>query len=190
MEYNLCRAENIQSAVGIDGTIRTEGLHHRLLIRNRMIGVLHNGITFRHHTVHIAFFRSGCGTKVSLIVRANRTKRSPVIFRMDQDLIVFCHMKIQNGRKYFIFYFDQTHGFFHTGFVLSCNDCHRITYKTHMLIQDQTIIRCCFRIGLSRGSKTLLRYIFPCKNCFYSRYFLRCCFVNFFYNCICMGAAQ
>ena len=190
MEYNLCGTENIQSAVGIDGTIRTEGLHHRLLIRNRVIGMLHDGITFCHHTVHIAFFRSRCGTKISLIVRSNRTERSPVIFRMNQDLVVFCHMKIQNSRKDFIFYFDQAHGFFHAGFIFSGNDRHRITYKTHMLIQNQTIVRSCLWIGLSCRSKTLLRYIFPGINRFNSRYFLRCCFIDFFYDCICMGAAQ
>ena len=190
MEYNLCGTENIQSAVGINGAICAEGLHHRLLIRNRMICVLYNGIAFRHHTVHIAFFGSRCSAKISLIVRTNRTERFPVILRMDQDFIVFCHMKIQNSRKHFIFYFDQTHGFFHAGFIFSGNDGHRIAYKTHMLIQNQTVIRCCLRIGLSCSGKTLLRHIFPGINCFNSRYFLRCCFIDFFYDCIGMGTAQ
>ena len=45
----------MQSSISIQLGIGTEGLHHRLLIRNRVIGMLHDGITFCHHTVHIAF---------------------------------------------------------------------------------------------------------------------------------------
>ena len=89
---------------------------------------------------------------------------------MHQDRTIQCFLRIQYCRKNLVFDLDHLHRTFHTRFIFSGNDRHRISHKAHMLIQDQPVIRTWLRPGLACSCKALLRYILPGINCFDSRH--------------------
>ena len=107
MKRHLGGCHHIQSSEIIQIRISPERLHHGLLVGFRMISLVHHIFTVFQNRIYVpqAFFL--LGAQISLIVSPYRHPGFPVIFRMDQDLIVFRFMKIQDCRKDFIFYLDQ-----------------------------------------------------------------------------------
>lgn len=74
MEHDLDRTEDIQSSIGVNRTVSTERLHHRLLARFRVIRVLHNDITVLQNRIDIPVTALTGGTEISFVVCAYRTQ--------------------------------------------------------------------------------------------------------------------
>ena len=177
MEGNLGGSHHIQSSKIIQISIGTEGLHHCLLICLGMISPVYYIFTFLQQSVYISQTFFFLGTEIPLVICSHRHLGLPVILRVNQRLIVLGLMKIQYCRKNLIFYLDKFQGFIHSSFRLSRNNGCPVSYKTHSLVQYQTVIGAEFRVGLACQGKTLLRHIFISKDTFNSRNFHgRLCF--------------
>ena len=190
MVNDLGRAQHIQPSVGIHKAVCPERLHHRLLGCAYMIRMLYDLIALCEHGFHISVVIFRTCTEISLIVRTDRTERFPAFLRMHQQFIILGLMKIQNGRKHFVLYFQELPRTVHAFFIFSGNNRHRISHVAHMLIEDQTVIRAWFRVGLSCHCKTLFRHILPGINRLNARNTLCCRLFHGFYDCIGMRTPQ
>ena len=190
MEHDLGRTEDIQSSIGVNRTVSTERLHHRLLARFRVIRVLHNDITVLQNRIDISVAALTGGTEISFVVCAYRTQGFPGFLRMNQNLIVLRFPEIQQRFQHLIFHLQDFQRLVHSFFTVTCHDCNRIAHISHMTVQDQAVIGTRLRIRLSRHRKTLLRYIFPGINCFNPGYFFCRCLLHALHDRVGMRAAQ
>ena len=165
----------MQPAVRIDRAERSERLHHRLLVRLRMVGAVQHHIAVCQHRLYIALAAFIMRAEIPLIIRAHLTERLPVFLRMHQHRMIHCCAEIQHRLKHLIRYFDQAQRAVHTFFIFSCHDSHRIPDKPHMAVQHQAVLRTRLRIRLSRQRKArpVLRHVFPRKDRFNPGYFHR-----------------
>ena len=106
VENNLRRAEDIQTAVGINGAIGYERLHHILLHSLGMSGLVDNNIAFRQNLINLAILDNLMGTQVALIVGADRAVRLPGILRMHKHRVIQRSAEVKHCVQQLIFYFN------------------------------------------------------------------------------------
>ena len=180
----------MQSSVAVDLRICTERFHHRLLTGFHMIRMIHDLVTIRQHCIYISVRRHFAGTEIPLIICSHRAQRLPVFFRVHQDQIVLCFPEIQHRLQHLILYLDHLQGSVYGFFRLTCHDRHNISYITHPLIQQESVIRRWFRIRLSGHGKALLRHIFISIDANDSRYLHRNIRLDLFNPCVCMRTSE
>ena len=72
-----------------------------------MVCTLCHHVALCQDRIHISLSGYIAGTQISLIVRAHRTKGSPAVLGMDQDLVILGSPEVQNGRKHLILHLHQ-----------------------------------------------------------------------------------
>ena len=107
VENNLRRAEDIQTAVGINGAVGYERLHHILLYGLGMRSLVDNNIAFRQNLINLAILDNLMGAQVALIVGANRAVSLPGILRMHKHRVIQCSTEVKHCVQQLIFYFNQ-----------------------------------------------------------------------------------
>ena len=78
----------------------------------------------------------------------------PVIFRVHQNWIIQSFMIIKDRFQHLVLYLDHGNGSVHRFFCLSCHNRNRVSYKSDMTIQNQTVIWTGFWISLSCTCKS------------------------------------
>ena len=192
VENNLRRAEDIQTAVGINGAIGYERLHHILLYSLGMSCLVDNNIAFRQNLINLAILDNLMGTQVALIVGTNRAVSLPGILGMHEHRVIQRSAEVKHCIQHLIFYFNQRQRLVNSLFRFAGNNRYDITHKAYMTVQQQAVVGT--RLGISLAcigaALAVLVYVLPGINCFDIRH-LRCnCGVNAFNNSICMRRTQ
>ena len=130
--------------------------------------------------------------QISSIICSYRTKRLPVIFRVHQNWIIQSFMIIKDRFQHLVLYLDHGNGSVHRFFCLSCHNRNRISYKSDMTIQNQTVIWTGFWISLSCTCKSssVLVDILPCIDGLNSRNFHCLICLNLLHHRICMRGSE
>ena len=149
MEHDLGRADDVQTAVGVDLAVGAEGFHHRLLACLRVVHAVDNDIAVREDLVNIAVAALVMRTQVALVVRADRCKALPVVLRMHEHRIVLCRVEIEHRLEHLVLHLDQLHRLIHAFFVRTGKDGNHITDKAHMTVDNKAVIRTGLRISLT-----------------------------------------
>ena len=192
VENYLRRAEDVQSAVGINGAIGHKRLHHILLYSLGMRGLVDNNIAFRQNLINLAILDNLMGAQVALIVGANRAIRLPGILGMHEHRVIQRSAEVKYCVQQLIFYFNQRQRFVNSLFRFAGNNRYDIAHKAYMTIQQQAVIGTRFGIGLTcvGAALAVLVHVLPGINCFDIRH-LRCNRgVNAFNNSVCMRRTQ
>ena len=166
MENDLGGAENIQSAVGINGTVGAEGLHHRLLTCLGVVDVVDHHIAACDHRINITGAALVMGAEIAFVVGTHGAEAFPVVLRVHKNGVILGGVEIQHCFQHIVFHLDELQRLIHALLVLACYDRHHVAYKTDMTVDEQTVVGACLRIGLSclRVPAGVLRHIFPGKN--------------------------
>ena len=128
----------------------------------------HIGTLFKDF-IHIPIDKTVLCTKIAFIICSHRHQGRPVIFRMNDHRIIFRLSEIQYRFHNFIFYFNKLHSFIDGFNIISCDQGHLVAHIAYNIFQNITVIRTCFRIGLSRLCKPDLRHIFISQDTLDSR---------------------
>ena len=182
VEHDLGRAEHIQASIGVNRAIGAEGLHHCLLAGFGMVYMIDHDITACQNSFDIAGAALIMGAEVALVVCPHRTQAFPVLLRVDKHRVILGGVVVQNRFQHLIFHLDELERLIHAFFVLAGHNGHHVAHKADMPVNDQTVIRAGFRIGLTRLRITagVLVYIFPRVDCFDTGHFFCCSSVDGF----------
>ena len=192
VENNLRRAEDVQTAVGINGAIGYERLHHILLHSLGVRGLVDNNIAFRQNLVNLAILDNLMGAQVALIVGADRAVCLPGILGMHKHRVIQRCAEVKHCVQQLIFYFNQRQRLVDSLFRFAGNNRYDIAHKAYMTVQQQAVIGTRLGIGLAcvGAALAVLVHVLPGINCFDIRH-LRCnCSVNAFNNSIRMRRTQ
>ena len=100
----------MQTAITIEVCVGGKGFHHGLIIGFGVVSTLQNNVAFCHDAFHVAVNLICAGNHIPLGISADFAGREPVIFRMDQNGIVFRSTEVKNCLQNLICNFDQLHG--------------------------------------------------------------------------------
>ena len=78
---------------------------------------------------------------------------------MDDDVIVQSLRKIEERFLDFIFDADGPQRLIDCRLIRSCHKSHGVTDKADLFIQNKSVVRARFRIGLAGNGKSRLRYV-------------------------------
>ena len=168
VENYLRRAKDIQTAVGINGAIGYERLHHILLHSLGMSCLVDNNIAFRQNLINLAILDNLMGTQVALIIGANRAVSLPGILGMHEHRVIQRSTEVKHCVQQLIFYFNQRQRLIDSLFRFAGNNRHNVTHKAYMTVEQQTVIRTRFGIGLAciGAALAVLLHVLPGINCF------------------------
>ena len=170
MENDLGGRSDMQTSVRIDLAVSRKRLHVTLLRRLGMIGSVYDVTASAQHFIDVAHGAGAAGDEVSFYIRSHIHQDLPVVFRMNDRLVVKSFLEIKHGIQYFVFHIDQLHGLIDCLFVVSDNDRHDISDIAHMTVDDQSVIWRKLRKSRSgyRISFLILIDILVGKNGFYA----------------------
>ena len=192
VENNLRRAEDIQTAVGINRAIGYERLHHILLYSLGMSCLVNNNIAFRQNLINLAVLDNLMGTQVALIIGTNRAVRLPGILRVYEHRVVQRSAEVKHCVQQLVFYFNQRQRLVDSLFRFAGNNRYDITDKAYMTVQQQAVIGTRFGIGLAcvGAALAVLVHVLPGINCFDIRHLGCNSGVNAFNNSVRMRRTQ
>ena len=172
MEHDLGRAEHVQTAVGVDAAIGSEGLHHGLLAGAGMVNAVDHDVARAEHLVDVAAAALVVRAQIALIIRAHRRKALPVVLGVYEDGVVLGFGEVEKRLEHLVFDLDQPHRLVHALFVLACDNRNDVADKADMAVDDQTVIRT--RLGISlaclRVAAAVLRHVLPGEDALHAGY--------------------
>ena len=164
VEQDLGGADHIQApGEGVDAAVRPESLHHGLLHRLRVEGVLHHNVALREDPVHVALAAALGSDEIPPAVPAAGDLGIPVVLRVDQDLRVLCFMHVEDRRQDLVLHFYQLQRAVHALFIRPGHDRRDISRVAHPAVQHKTITGTQLRRGLTcqRVARHVLRHVLP-----------------------------
>ncbi len=166
MEHDLGGRHNEEPSVHVNDAPGAEGLHECLLHRLRVAGLFYDNVTGRKLCLDISVFRFLVGTEIPLCVSVCKVSSLPVVLRVNDDFVVESLGIVKDGLQLPVRYFNQLHCPVDALFVLPRNDRRDISHVSHVLIEDQAVIRACLGVGLTCLGKAahVLVHIVPGKD--------------------------
>ena len=163
MEHDLGRAEYVQTAVGVDGAVSAESLHHGLLAGFGVIHMVDDYIAPGQNGIDIAGTAFVVSAQVPFVIGSHRAQTFPVILRMDEDRVVLGRVVIQHSFQHVILDLDELQRFVYAFFILTGHNGNHIAHKAHMAVNDQPVTGACLREGLAclGVAGRILRHILP-----------------------------
>ena len=126
-----------------------------------MVCSFHQHIALCQDCIHVSVAGYVAGTQISLIVRTHRTKGSPAVLGMDQDLVILGLSEVQNSREHLILYLHQLQSPVHGILRLPGHNGHWIPHIPHMPVQDQPVVGTGLRIRLPGHGEPLCGHVLP-----------------------------
>ena len=160
MERDLRRADDGQAAKGVLIGIGPERFHSSLLILTRMIGPVDDDVRRSQDGIDVAVFVTGLGDEIALVVAADIDEGLPVVFGMDDNIVVQSFGEIEERFLDFVFDAEDAEGLVDGVFIRTGYESDGIADEADLLIQDEAVIRAQFRIGLAGNGETRLRHVF------------------------------
>ena len=151
----------MQPSVPVQVGVGAEGLHHGLVHRPGVVGVVQDDVASRQHGLHVPVLLLAAGHQVAVIVPAHLTGREPVLLRVDQGGVVLGGAEIQHRLQHLVLHLDELHGLLGGLFGLGGNDGHRVPHEPQMPVQDQPVIGGGLRVGLARNGKAGGGHVLP-----------------------------
>uniref|UniRef100_UPI004029B0A5 hypothetical protein n=1 Tax=Megasphaera sp. TaxID=2023260 RepID=UPI004029B0A5 len=105
-------------------------------------------------------FVTGLGDEIALVVAADIDEGLPVVFGMDDDIVVQSFGEIEERFLDFVFNAEDAEGLVDGVFIRTGDEGDGIADEADLLIQDEAVIRAQFRIGLTGNGETRLFYFF------------------------------
>ena len=101
-------------------------------------------------------------------------------------------MVVQHGLQNLILHLDELEGLVHAFLVLTGHDGHHVAHKAYMAVDEQTVARAGFRVGLARlgVAGRILRHILPGEDSFNAGHLFGNRSVDVLDNGVCVRRAQ
>ena len=160
MEWNLCGADNGQSAECVQIGEGGEWFHHGLVVCFGVVGAFQHNIAGSKFSIQITKGKVTLGADISFWFCINWNQCFKIIFRMNNDWIVNRIGIVDECRKYLVGYFDELHRFLGSFQCFSTDNGNRVTGTADVRVQNQFVIRAEFRIGLTGSGVAAGRNIF------------------------------
>ena len=104
-------------------------------------------------------FITGLGDEIALVVAADVDERIPVVFGMDDDIVIQGFGEIQERFLDVVLDAEDAQGLVDGFFTRTGDEGDGIADEANLLIQDEAVIRAQFRIGLAGNGEPRLRYV-------------------------------
>ena len=112
-----------------------------------MIGPVDDDVRRSQDGIDVAVFVTGLGDEIALVVAADIDEGLPVVFGMDDDIVVQSFGEIEERFLDFVFNAEDAEGLVDGVFIRTGDEGDGIADEADLLIQDEAVIRAQFRIG-------------------------------------------
>ena len=113
-----------------------------------MIGPVDDDVRRSQDGIDVAVFVTGLGDEIALVVAADIDEGLPVVFGMDDNIVVQSFGEIEERFLDFVFDAEDAEGLVDGVFIRTGDESDGIADEADLLIQDEAVIRAQFRICL------------------------------------------